>query len=107
MADHPEEWIWTEIHIQKVKEYETGGQRTFKNEPVKLRMSTGGYGFVDMNGFNPIQDYHQKHTKDIEISFAPNTDFLTEHRPLVDPVVHYDKNSFYAQSLREEEDPPF
>lgn len=54
MADHPEQWMWTEIHIDKVKEYETGGQRTFKDEPYKLRLIAGGYGFEDESGYNPM-----------------------------------------------------
>jgi hypothetical protein len=104
MADHPEEWVWTEIHIQKIKEYETGGQRTFKAEPVKLRMCQGGYGFVDINGFNPIVDYHQKHTKDVELPLQPNDEFL---KPTPQPLVNKEVIVADRSDFEEEDDQPF
>lgn len=106
MADHPTEWVWTEIHIQKIKEYETGGQRTFKNEPVKLRLSMGGCGFEDQDGYNPIIEWHNTNSKDIQMELRPNNEFLNAS-PLVekDPVVHTGNRSFYENDM--EEDAPF
>lgn len=54
MTQHPEEWMWTEIHVRKVKESETGGRQTYLEEPFKIKMLPGGIGFEDTNGFNPI-----------------------------------------------------
>lgn len=62
MADHPDLWMWTELHIQKIKEMETGGKRTFKNEPFKMKMAIGGCGFETTTGYNPILSYHSKLT---------------------------------------------
>lgn len=54
MTQHPEEWMWTEIHVRKVKEGESGGRQTYLDSPFKIRMLPGGIGFEDVNGFNPI-----------------------------------------------------
>ena len=81
MADHPTEKIWTEIHVQKIKEYETGGQRTNKYEPYKIRMIEGGCGFIDENGFDPIAEYWSKQGTPIKLT--ENQNFLNELKPLV------------------------
>jgi len=75
MADHPTEWVWTELHVQKVKEMETGGKRTFKNEPFKIRMIHGGAGFEDANGFNPVLAYWDAKEKPVQQSIKPNNNF--------------------------------
>lgn len=54
MVQHPEEWMWTEIHVKKIKEMETGGKHTYLDDPVRLRMIKGGCGFEDADGYNPI-----------------------------------------------------
>jgi hypothetical protein len=56
MADHPDFWMWTEIHVQKIKENETGGKRTFKDSPYLLRMQIDGAGFENQMGINPMRD---------------------------------------------------
>ena len=56
MADHPDFWMWTEIHVQKIKENETGGKRTFKDTPYLLRMQIDGAGFENQMGINPMRD---------------------------------------------------
>lgn len=73
MADHESEWMWTEIHVQKIKEMETGGKRTFKNEPFKMRMVVGGVGFETATGFNPVLDYWNKQGKTTPIEFEKPT----------------------------------
>ena len=85
MADHPSEWMWTEIHIQKIKEVETGGQRTFKEQPFKIRMIKDGCGFQDQSYFDPIANYWQQLSKQTELLpteksavSSPNTDFSRE-----------------------------
>lgn len=60
LVQHPQDWMYTEIHIKKIKEMETGGKHTFLDEPVKLRMLPGSCGFEDINGFNPITNTTSK-----------------------------------------------
>lgn len=75
MADHPTEWIWTELHVQKIKESETGGKRTFKNEPFKMRLMAGGCGFQDENGYNPMIEGRKKV---YPIVMTENASFLSD-----------------------------
>ena len=53
-TQHSEDWKWTEIHVRKVKETETGGKQTFMDEPFKMKMLPDQTGFVDSNGYNPV-----------------------------------------------------
>lgn len=78
MADHETEWMWTEIHIQKIKENETGGQRTLKNKPFKMRLTNGGYGFEDEKEYNPIANYWSKKGQQIGMKLTENKEFLNE-----------------------------
>jgi hypothetical protein len=57
MADHPDRWMWTEIHVQKIKEIETGGCRTFKDQPILIKLTPNATGFEDQSGYNPILNY--------------------------------------------------
>jgi len=78
MADHPEKWMWTQIHVQKIKEMETGGKRTFKDSPFKLKLQIDGAGFEDEYGFNPIRDRRilpTQQTIPLEPTIKPNQDF--------------------------------
>lgn len=45
MTNHPQEWMYTEIHVLKIKITETGGRCTPFEQPVKLRMSRNNVGF--------------------------------------------------------------
>lgn len=73
MADHPGEWMWTELHVQKIKEMETGGTRTFKNEPFKMKMVYDGSGFETQNGYNPVIEYWRGAGKTTPIEFETKT----------------------------------
>lgn len=78
MADHPEKWMWTQIHVQKIKEMETGGKRTFKDVPVRIKLQADGAGFEDTNGINPLRDRRKipnQTTIPLETAVKPNTDF--------------------------------
>lgn len=57
MPEHESEWMWTEIHVRKIKEMETGGKQTFLNDPFKIKMIPGACGFEDAKGQNPIREY--------------------------------------------------
>lgn len=56
LADHPDHWMWTEIHVQKIKEMETGGKRTFKDTPYLIKLQIDGAGFENQYGINPMRD---------------------------------------------------
>ena len=40
---HETSWMYTEIHVKKVKETETGGMPTFSNNPVQFKLESGTY----------------------------------------------------------------
>ena len=40
---HETSWMYTEIHVKKVKETETGGMPTFSNNPVQFKLENGTY----------------------------------------------------------------
>ena len=42
------DWMYSELHVLKVKETETGGRCTPYNEPIRLRMSRNNVGFEFM-----------------------------------------------------------
>lgn len=42
---HPTEWMYSHIHVRKVKEIETGGRPTAMDEPIKMRSIVGNVGF--------------------------------------------------------------
>lgn len=69
MTQHKDLWMWTEIHVKKIKEMETGGKHTHLEEPVKLKMIPGSVGFEDEHGFNPIT---KKVSVQAELKIPPN-----------------------------------
>lgn len=81
MTNHPSEWMWAELHIQKIKEMETGGMPTFKNEPFKMRMVFDGCGFETQSGYNAVIEFWRGKGKTTPIDFErpsaikPNTSF--------------------------------
>lgn len=44
-SQHPEDWMYSHLHIRKVKEMETGGRPTPMEEPIVLRSKPGNTGF--------------------------------------------------------------
>lgn len=45
-SQHPEDWMYSHLHIRKVKEMETGGRPTPMEEPIVLRSKPGNTGFT-------------------------------------------------------------
>lgn len=45
MTNHPTDWMFSELHILKIKETETGGRCTPFQEPLRLRMVKNNVGF--------------------------------------------------------------
>lgn len=83
-VQHDTEYVFTELHVRKVKETETGGGTTSMYSPVILRPTPGGVtGFVCMTskslsdpGENPIRDYlRQNKTVQLDIFAPKNVDF--------------------------------
>ena len=88
MTNHPTEWIWTEVHVQKLKEYETGGQITPKTEPFKIRLCQNGTGFETVSGYNAILEYW-KSKQSLPPSLKPNLEaFELERKPISEPRVN-------------------
>ena len=47
-TSHPTEWMYSHIHVLKIKENETGGRCTPYEQPINLRMSINNVGFEFM-----------------------------------------------------------
>ena len=48
-AQHLTDWVFTEIHVRKTKEMETGGRPTPLSEPIRIRSMKGNVGFTYNN----------------------------------------------------------
>lgn len=44
-SQHPTDWMYSHLHVRKVKEMETGGRPTPMEEPVVMRSKIGNVGF--------------------------------------------------------------
>jgi hypothetical protein len=62
---HPTEWMYSHIHVAKIKEIETGGKPTSKDEPIRLRSLPSNVGF-EIDGQNLIM---KKETKQSNCPF--------------------------------------
>lgn len=63
-TQHPTDYNLTEIHVRKIKETETGGRPTLKDDPIKFKMERGIYGFFNpIDGFNPLTNEQQKQAR--------------------------------------------
>ena len=45
---HPTDWMYSNIHVLKIKENETGGRPTTFEQPIQLRMKVNNVGFEYM-----------------------------------------------------------
>lgn len=64
MSSHKTEWMFTELHVLKVKETETGGRCTPHEEPIRLRMKLNNVGFEHIG-----KDVIEYKTKEEKIPF--------------------------------------
>jgi len=67
ITQHETEWMYTEFHVRKVKETETGGRVTPFGKPIDFKMVNNLSGFeyisnrsIPASGYNAIQEYHKK-----------------------------------------------
>lgn len=44
-VSHPTDWMYSHIHVQKIKENETGGRPTPFEQPISIRMKVNNVGF--------------------------------------------------------------
>jgi len=52
-TQHPTDWMFTDVHVRKIKRTRTGGKPTFLDSPVRFKFEEGQYFTV--NGFNPLE----------------------------------------------------
>jgi len=74
LTQHPQHWMFTDIHVKKVKETETGGTPTFMNEPVRFKL-WNGCKFLTYNSNNEeIDVFTNKQIKETPIEINNNFD---------------------------------
>ncbi len=83
MTQHPSEWMFTEIHVRKIKEMETGGKPTVIDAPIRLEYIIGGCGFIsEETKTNPIADYlginQEKNKKAYKLTPSPDDNIPDE-----------------------------
>ena len=59
---HPTDWMYSHIHVQKIKENETGARPTPFEQPVSLKMKVNNVGFEFlgkdlMHDTEPVQTF--------------------------------------------------
>lgn len=81
-VQHQYDWMWTEFHIRKIKETETGGHPTPLDKPVKIRMIRGSCGFESIDGHNPVSD-----------TYTPTQIIDKDHRLVQSPVHQKDEEN--------------
>jgi len=93
-VQHATDWMWTEIHVRKIKETETGGIATPMDSPVRIRIVKGNCGFESDDGFNPVLD-----------SYTPQISIITPNRIVSEPVHPGSRFEFNYDS--DDDSPPF
>lgn len=91
-TQHDEEFIYTEIHVRKVKEVETGGMPTSMYRPVIVRANQGITGFSSLSGKNKG-----------EVGDNPIKKFLKQIESKQIPI--FPTNEFDLPEILSEEDP--
>jgi hypothetical protein len=94
-TQHPEQYNYTEIHVRKIKETETGGKPTPLGFPVALKLDNidGWFGFFDKYGKCPLQEIYNKRNnlEQKELKPVNNNDFGD-----------YDPDSFLGRTKTDE-----
>ena len=91
-TNHPERWMVMEFHVDKIKETDTGGRPTLKDQPIDFKMNKNGCGYT-INGIDPIQEYwaNSEEQLDMESALQPNTEF---HNQDPEQVAAEESNEF-------------
>lgn len=77
-TNDPDRWNFTEFHLRKIKELETGGGYTPYDKPFIMEMIPGGCAFKDVDGVNPVAEWHKKRGITVigaPAALQPNTEF--------------------------------
>jgi hypothetical protein len=53
-TQHPTDWMYTHIHVRKIKDVDSGGMPTFLDEPIRLRSLKNNVGY-EIDGKNLVQ----------------------------------------------------
>ena len=61
MTSHPSLWMYSHIHIKKIKDIDTGGKPTIMDEPIRLRSVKNNVGY-EIEGKNLVQHIKQSLT---------------------------------------------
>ena len=56
---HPTDWMYSHLHIRKVKDVDTGGRPTSIDAPIRMRSIKNNVGF-EIDGHNPLADDNNK-----------------------------------------------
>ena len=51
---HPQDWVYSHLHIKKIKDVDTGGRPTPMSDPIRLESVKNNVGF-NVEGKNPIE----------------------------------------------------
>lgn len=54
MTQHKDRWMLMEVHVNKIKEAESGGKQTNLDEPVLLKMMRGSVGYEEVEAETPF-----------------------------------------------------
>lgn len=80
LTDHDTEFSFSELHVRKIKETETGGKPTPRGKPVYLKSLPGLVGFVQVDsksagasGINPVTSYHNFHANVAKFDITKQT----------------------------------
>jgi hypothetical protein len=79
-VDDPDCYRVTEIFVRKVKEVETGGRPTMRDQPITLEL-VDQVRFVDSNGRDAVREFHgvkNQMTQIVQSVIKPNKSFFRE-----------------------------
>lgn len=79
LVNHPTDWMFTEWHVMKIKDIESGGRPTMKDDPIRMKMNKNMCGFT-IDNIDPVQVYWEdKRITDMGtqsiMPLSPNGDF--------------------------------
>ena len=72
IVNSPENYRDVQIHVNKIKDTETGGSHTMKDSPVVLTANKDLCGFHDWGGYDPVEDYWRRNNVGEQSTFANN-----------------------------------
>lgn len=53
-TQHPTDWMYTHIHVRKIKDIDSGGMPTFLDEPIRMKSLINNVGY-EIDGKNLVQ----------------------------------------------------